>query len=690
VGPDFARFRRPFLAYVGALFVAALLWEVGIAFVHVAIQHHATSAFAASAAWGLLLLASFAGWGTALNVLLFPRDRADWGLRCAWGWGVVMTLGGTLCALQLAVRRVLVTVVAIGLVCLGVGLVRSYRAWSRRNVRRWWRMAWSEATFALGAAAVFAVSLVAYLASIVDGNFNGNDDTLCYFAFAREILDRGTLSQPFSLRRIAVYGGQSLLHAFQIAIPVPDTHLHLLDTGMALLAVMALLVGHVSLARRTSRAVVLLALLLTATLPDVRRNIGSTMTGVVFFLGLYRTLVWRPVREGRPLRAGVPVALLGAGACALRQNYLAMIGIFLALEYGVPIVRGVQLRPWRAERAPIVRAAVTAGLLVLFLLPWWAMSLRWCASFLFPVAPGHYNPDYDYFRPLPLFDNLRFIWANACYCFPVRAVPFFLVALLTCLDRAKYRTLMHFSLATFAGFALLIKSFADFEPHELGRYYFGFTFAALLAIALAVAESQGRRIGRASVLADRAAGVPLVLIAMALQIYSDRDETKKTFDRALTAIQPAVESPTPWEAPGPDPAYAQLQAAIPAGAPIAVLVDQFGRFDLQRNQVESLDIVGAISPPPGLPLFQGADAVADYLVALGYRYAIVVHPDASGYLYRRDTWARLPADALAVWKRTARFYLQAFDDFDALRETRVHLADTAGMTTLDLTQRSAR
>ena len=85
------------------------------------------------------------------------------------------------------------------------------------------------------------MALVSYLASIVDGNFNTNDDTLCYFGFVREILDRGTLSQPFSFRRESVYGGQQLLQAIQLAIPVPDLHLNLLDQGMALVSAIALL-----------------------------------------------------------------------------------------------------------------------------------------------------------------------------------------------------------------------------------------------------------------------------------------------------------------------------------------------------------------------------------------------------------------------------------------------------------------
>ncbi len=683
-----SRARRLMLEGAAALLVAAIAYTLCRAFVRVGIQHRATSAFFASATWGVVLLASFAGWGSALNAALFPRDRADWALRCTWGWGVIVAIGGALCALRLAGRGVFVTVVAAGLAALCVELARGYRAWSRRNAWRWWRRTSSRASFAVGSAAIFAVAAVAYLASILNGDFNTNDDTLCYFGFVREILDRGTLTQPFSFRRQSVYGGQQLLDAFQIAIPVPDVHLHLLDHGMALLTVMGLLVGHLKSSRRTSRAVVLLALLLTVTIPEIRANTGAAMTGVVFFLGLYRTLTWHPIKDGQGLREAIPVALLAAGACALRQNYLAPIGIWLILEYGYPIVRSVRLRPMSIDSGRVMSAAMTGTMVAVFLTPWWAMAQHWCGTFLFPIVAGNYNPDYDFFQPLKLFDELKYIWDNACYCLPVKAVPLFLVAALTTVDRSRSRTLVNFALATFMGVAMLIQHYPDVDAPTCARYYFGFTFAALLAIALEVGSAAPRRAGRV-VRADRAAALPLIIGATTLQLYADHDQTTKQFDGYLIAIQHEWETPTsPWTPPDPDPAYAVLQDAVPAGAPIAVMVDQYDRFDLKRNAIESLDMIGAISPPPGLPLFAKPDAVASYLVAQGYRYLIVVHPDAANYLYRRDVWERLQRDSPPLWQRTARFSLRAFDVFDELRRTRVHVAESGSMTAIDLTRRA--
>jgi hypothetical protein len=674
------------LSYAVALVAATLVWKAGSAFLRVGVRHEASSAFAASATWGILLLTSYAGWGSALNTLLFPTRRADWGLRGAWGWGVVAFLGGLLCALHLATRGALVVITGFGVAAFGIEVARGYVAWSRRSVRRWMRAASAGWPFTLGAASVFGVALVLYCATILNGAFNGNDDNVCYFGFAREILDRGTLTQPFSLRRISAYGVKSLFDALQLAIPVPSTHLHVVDGGVALLATLALVAGHARTSRRTSRALVLLLMLLTATLPETRINTATQMTGVVFFLGLYRTLTWAPLSASAPLREAIPVALLAAGACGLRQNYLVPIAVLLALQYGAPILRGVRLWPFELQRAPVVRAATAAAALVVALAPWWAMALHWCGTFLFPLRPGNFSLDYAFFEPLETFEKLHYLWLNVSYSLPVKAVPLLVVAGLVATDRTQRRTLAHFGLAAAAGFFMLIRSYPDSDAPNLGRYYFGFTFAALVAIALGVADASGRKTtGRERV--ERATGLVLAVVAVALQIYSDREATASTVDKALTAIQPEYDTPKLWMPPDPDPTYAELQAAIPEGAPIVVLVDEPAKLDFKRNQIESLDMVGAISPPPGIPLFGNPDGVADYLVRLGYRYAIVAHPDTAAYLYRRDTWEKNALTGEPVWKRTAHHYLRAFDVFDALRKTRTHLAEKGGMTVLDLSSR---
>src|SRR5579871_2644713 len=56
----------------------------------------------ATAAWGLIVLLGFAGWGDLVRRLLAPAADVDWGLRAAWGLALTLAVGGLLCLLGLA------------------------------------------------------------------------------------------------------------------------------------------------------------------------------------------------------------------------------------------------------------------------------------------------------------------------------------------------------------------------------------------------------------------------------------------------------------------------------------------------------------------------------------------------------------------------------------------------------------
>ena len=366
--------------------------------------------------WGALLLASFVGWGGALNTWLFPRVRADLGLRCAWGWGIAVAEGGLLCLLGSARRPVLVAFTATGLLVPGwPTLVRALRALGHEGPGCGGGallLIAADAPFLAGSAAIFQLGVLLAYAAVFNPAFNVNDDPLAYFQFAREIIEGGTLTQPFSLRRISAYSGKSLLDALTLAIDVPPTYLHLLDKGLALLTVLALVFGHARSSRRGARGVYLLAMLFVVSLPDTGINSSSMMTAVVFFLGLYRTMAWEPVAQARGLRAALPVALLAAGACTLRQNYLTTIAALLVVAYS-------PAHPPRPAPAPFPRRPRSARCGTppsprrcwsLFLSPWWALSWRWCGTFLFPMRKGFYNP-----RLLVLFPRL-----SAAEWMPVR------------------------------------------------------------------------------------------------------------------------------------------------------------------------------------------------------------------------------------------------------------------------------
>jgi len=79
--------------------------------------------FLAVAAWGLLILASFIGWGGEIARRLFVARKVDLGLRATWGLSFVLLACAVASLASLSSRAVILFIVAAG-AALGVA------AWS--------------------------------------------------------------------------------------------------------------------------------------------------------------------------------------------------------------------------------------------------------------------------------------------------------------------------------------------------------------------------------------------------------------------------------------------------------------------------------------------------------------------------------------------------------------------------------
>jgi len=247
----------------------------------------------ATAVWGVLILAAFVGWGGEIGARLFGRPPADVGLRAAWGMALAILVGGLACLFTLASRGMIFAFVAAGIVLGCVRWLRD-REQSRFDVSAAIAHGKAYPGSSLLLLLCASAALLQYVGSLCDLRFNPNDDFIAYFPFAKQILQQGTLFDPFSTRRAMSFGGQSFLHAMVLA-GSPGFRLHLFDQGICLLIAALLVVGD----RREgvplwpSR----LALLLLLTFPNIFANTYPEMSGVVVFYGLYRTLIWLDERE---------------------------------------------------------------------------------------------------------------------------------------------------------------------------------------------------------------------------------------------------------------------------------------------------------------------------------------------------------------------------------------------------------
>ena len=636
--------------------------------------------FVASAVWGLALLASYAGWGKLVGGRLYPNRKLGWGLECALGMGLSIAVGGALMLVHLARGPVIIGWTICGLAALLVAKVRApvgppRRHWltALRRKSRLWHFA--------GCIVVFgALLLVRYLGSVANIEFNKWDDDIAYRGFARHILDSGTLLEPFSIHRIRSFCGQSYLHAMALVRAGP-ARLHLVDDGLCVLVVGGLVTGYEGV-RRSTRIAILLALVVLVTLPHRPNDIESELSGVVFFLALFRILDSEGFALAQPRANAIVVALLAAAACTLRQSYIAACGAFLAFHYvSLFVANKAERRRWASEGCAVALATLA------LLTPWAALAYDSAKTFLYPVMRGTTNPAFALPGKVTVFEELRWIVENIFFCWPVRTIPIFAVGVLVLGYRAKTRALHALLFGMVVGFFSLVHFLRAFDLLDrLADHYFAFAVAFAIAVTLkAGQEPISRRRGITMAFA-------LVAASVALQVIEVRAKTTELYNISLTNIEGEHTDRLRWNDMAwlrQDDLAQRMQTTVPAGARLLVMSDASFRFDGARNPLWNYEQPGAVSPRPGLPYFHGPEAMADYFKMNGVRYVAFMLTDSS-HEYSLQKWrvhsneADKPSGRGAQLKSQAKYYVDAFESLQKLATSRRVLFHEIDHWVLDL------
>jgi hypothetical protein len=669
-----ALIRRPSLAMLLSLLsVAAVLIAVASTF-----GAPKAARIQRGASWGVVVLFSMAGWGSLVERVAVRQLPIDFGLRLAWGAGALVGLGGLLCVLSLAKAPVLLTLVLGGALLTIVHAVRWGLGFPDRAAPLSWR--WPPgAVLALAALSTLAVTY--FLGGVSGATLNINDDHAAYLVFPKKLLATGTMIDPFSLRRVTALGGHSFLQALTLLGVSNPMQIAMFDLGLAMLMVIAIIVGSVEKGTRPAlRSLWALPVALLVTLPNIRANSASEMSGVLFFLALFRTASCNPLRDRPRARAAI-LGLLAAATCTLRQSYVVPVAVFMVVLY-LPNVLAALRASGPARREHLVAVGIAAGTLLLCLLPWAILSYRSNRTLLFPLMNGNYNTAYGGLTTESTAeDRVKFFWTNICHCNPIRSLPFFLFAGLFISGRKTAGALPALLWAAVIGFVAVVYALPLSDEWNIARYYYGFTVPMALAVMMAAFAALPRRRAtpvRAQIL------VPVVFagIAVVAHVQESRDAIYKDYlhqEDVISKAQAKESTLIPK-----DSSYKDLQAKVPAGAKMLVMLDEPFWLDFRRNRVDILDLPGAVSPRPGMPLTDDQSMV-DYLAARGYRYVAFVRPAVSKSLYRRTHWARELANPdLPIWKISATFYLNTFDRFESLAKSRSNLYDDGQMVALDL------
>jgi hypothetical protein len=626
-------------------------------------------------AWLGFLLAVLAGWG---HLIARAADvEVDLGLRLAWGAVGLLAVGGVALAAGSLDRHVLGGLLVVGflgygwrqLTCEVPALVALGRIGAAARKDPLGAVAWGV---------LIALALVNVLGAVASARANVYDDDIAYTPFVRRLLDVGDLDEPFSFRRMSAFGGQTVLSALA-AVRGTFANLYLVDHGVFQIITLALIVGMIR-DRRADRFVGALAILVVLLLPDASINTASYWSGVALFLALYRTVA----HVDAPPRIGFALAgLVAAATCTLRQNYLPVAVGFVGLTLLMRVRRPI-LPSLRADRAAWLGALV-GGLIGL--VPYMVASWRSNQTVLYPLQLGTFNPD------LPLAPTVWTAWQELQFFLgvvlepdPLRITVPLLPILLVCRDRRAGRPLTALTVSALVGFVMLCHAFSLADARNLWRYAFGYAVALVLIISLEAT----RRFDDDRDAADGSPPGPQVpvlgrfwiVVCLLAQLVVTGKSTARKYRAIGASLSAAAHGAD--EKRGTAASYRRLQAAVPAHAPLVVMLDQPAYLDYTRNRIINLDTPGHASYPPGVPAFRGAEPVAAYFRDHQLRYLAFVRSDRSRYFYRRGFWIERLLTDVEIWRIVGSYMVDTIDNFAALAERYPVLFDEDGMVVLDL------
>jgi hypothetical protein len=147
-------------------------------------------------------------------------------------------------------------------------------------------------------------------------------------------------------------------------------------------------------------------------------------------------------------------------------------------------------------------------------------------------------------------------------------------------------------------------------------------------------------------------------------------------------------------------AIRRAQQSIPEGKTVMAKIARPFLLDFSRNNIHVIDWAHGASPRPGMPLGQGSDALAEYLLSVSIMYVLYEHDKPESWYPGGDQRCREAASAGPILSRTGgesgvvayecSMDLSAADfirGLDPLMETREVIYDDGRLAVIDLTKR---
>jgi hypothetical protein len=597
----------------------------------------------------LALVLSFLGWGA---VIARPFSlKVDSGLLGAWG-----------AAFTLAVSSVVICFWSgpflpwvMGWTALGVVLFFSLV--SIRPDAKIWRP-------------LLGLLLLAAVGELFQGwnniQQNGFDDWLAYLPDVRSLLETGKFSDPFSLRRAAAFGGQTVLLAYSFP-GFGILHLPFMESGILYILLILLLLGWTPSQGRRSQ--LWLGVIIMAALMDYPRiNLAAQLSSVFFLLAFFRTAVFFRSQNAdrRQWVEGPFLAMSGMAFASLRAPFLVLIGAFLCLEM---IFQSVS--KWRSLLLYLV-----------FALPWSWLLFQSSGTPYFPLFHGNvialkgsmgFHGDFLY--------NLSRFGFGFWFSSLILLILFPLCERKVFKNKNKQNLALY--LACFFVAVLLTLSLPDYPRTELDRYHHASLLVCSLVFLRSLMDREHEMDSVSKVLYFSSAGSAILFLVSGVLWMSE-------LPWRLQDAWGNLREQTPLQTlPVREKHYLAAQQTIPSGKKFLSITDQPYLFDFRRNSVELLDIPGHAAPGGAMPGFGSYDELNQFFRSLGIDYLVFSEPKKSSGMYSLEKWLKHQqeqrADYHTPWSRQ---FLALFEYLDRLRNEKKILYQDGFVVAVDLREAS--
>jgi hypothetical protein len=579
-----------------------------------------------AALFATAFVAACAGWGRAVERGL-DRSAARPSLP-RLGTGVVACVGlaASVCAAGVLVAADLYQA-WIGWLWVGGGLILAVV-----NLLPAVGLGRERLALTVGAVGVLSL-LVVYLSGRAVGSapWNNCDDIVAYLPLVDRLLETGGMIEPFSLRRVTGFGGTTVIESlFTSTLGFGQVFVSDIVVGGLLVGLLLLPLRPQGPARLVLGTLLIASFVLWQSL---QRNLSPTYL-VVALVAAAVLLAY----EARRTRADVLdprflflLGILTAGALTLRAAPAAPIAL-LALA--------LVARASPASLRDRLRAIAVLGASVAILIaPWMVALWRSSGTPIYPPFAGNVNLDSAVFvNPgADLWARLEDVLTTAEFGWMLAAIA---VAGVVLLAVRRGPLWAEAPLLALPGLVVVIVamtlSLPAFSTFDLARAGWGIA-AGVLVAALALLANEARTLRSpagavAAVTVVVAAAVMLKTVdVVAEQVSADASAVAEVLTGERTPYEP-------WSPRVPD--YRAAQEAIPAGAGVATASDYPQNFDYARNDVVNLDILGSVSPPPGMPLRGPPEGVTGYLRDQGIEFVVITDPNRSACLWSYGRWKR--------------------------------------------------